>query len=127
MSHLGDGLELGVIERVRAGIGIDIERIDGRLLAGVQRGGAVCRVRNEAWQGKAILGLAIDTWTMCGHASRLTVHAVRHLVSKRLHLVQLQKRSVLSVDGFVGLSPVTCLSALAAEDIYPRHAQEHSQ
>ena len=62
MSHLGDGLEFGIVKGIRAGVRVDIEGVDAGFLAGVQRGGAVRRVRNEAWQG-TLLGSAIDAWT----------------------------------------------------------------
>lgn len=41
VSELTDGLEFGIIERIWAGIDIDIESIDGTLFTGIKRSGTV--------------------------------------------------------------------------------------
>jgi hypothetical protein len=77
VEHLSDGLDLGVIERTGAGVGIDVQAVDGALVSSVEGRSGVGRISDEA------------------------VNGVGHLMSEDRELVHGHGGLVLSVDALV--------------------------
>lgn len=84
VEHLSNGLNLGVIEGVLAGIGIDVQGVDGALVSSVECSSGVCRISDEA------------------------VNGVGHLVTEHGELVHGQSGLVLSVDALVSDQACSC-------------------
>lgn len=77
VEHLSNGLHFGVIEGVLAGVGVDVQAVDGALVSSVERSSRVGRIGDEA------------------------VNRVGHLVTENREFVHGHGALVLSVDGLV--------------------------
>lgn len=77
VEHLSNGLDLRVIESVGAGVGIDIQAIDGALVSSVESCSGVGRIGDEA------------------------VNRVGHLMTKNREFVHCHGGLVLSIDALV--------------------------
>lgn len=47
VEDFGNGLELGVIERIRGGVNVDAQCTRSSLVTGIEGGGRVCGIGNE--------------------------------------------------------------------------------
>lgn len=119
VEHLGNCLNLGVIERILAGVRVDVQAVDGTLVSGVEGSSRVGRIGNEAVNGVCHL-MTEDGEFVHGHGG--LVLSVDALVSDqaggrdhvRGHTITNEQNDVL---GLALLSQVTdepsCLSLAA--------------
>lgn len=77
VEHLSNGLDLGIIKRILAGISIDVQAVDSALVSSVERSSGVGRISDEA------------------------VNGVGHLVTEHGELVHGHGGLVLSIDALV--------------------------